>query len=130
MKSSIRKSALPLAATLALLAGGAGAAKAPGLKAFNATYEVSYMGLGGTATMTLAPLEGDRWRYSLEIGSAVATLNQDTTFEANGGNWRPLSNNDTSSLLIKRNKRTTRYDWAKRQERWTIGRTAGGAKGR
>ncbi|MDQ2702343.1 MAG: DUF3108 domain-containing protein [Pseudomonadota bacterium] len=113
---------VPLAATLALVAAGigtAGAAKAPGLKPFNATYEVSYMGLGGTATMALAPLEGDRWRYSLEIGSAVATLSQDTTFEANGGNWRPLSNNDTTSLLIKKNSRTARYDWGKREARWS-----------
>ena len=77
------------------------------------------MGLGGTATMSLAPIGGDRWRYSLEIGSAVATLSQDTTFEANGGQWRPLSNNDSSSLLIKKNKRTARYDWDKREARWS-----------
>ena len=119
--ASIRKSAL-LAATLALAvvgAGAASAAKAPGLKPFNATYDVSYMGLGGTATMSLAPIGGDRWRYSLEIGSAVATLSQDTTFEANGGQWRPLSNNDSSSLLIKKNKRTARYDWDKREASWS-----------
>ena len=122
MTISISKPALPVVAALALLAAGigaAGAAKAPGLKPFNATYEVSYMGLGGNETMTLAPLEGDRWRYSLEIGSAVATLSQDTTFEANGGQWRPLSNNDTSSLLIRKNTRTARYDWDKREARWS-----------
>ena len=122
MTISIRKSALPVAAALILFAGGigaAGAARAPGLKPFSATYEVSYMGLGGNATMTLAPLDGDRWRYSLEIGSAVATLSQDTTFEANGGQWRPLSNNDTSSLLIRKNTRTARYDWDKREARWS-----------
>lgn len=118
---TLRKSVLPFATALALVvgAGTASAAKAPGLKPFNATYEVSYMGLGGTATMTLAPLEGDRWRYRLEIGSAVATLSQDTTFEANGGQWRPLSNNDSSSLLIKKNKRTASYDWDKREARWS-----------
>ena len=116
-----RKSVLPFATALALVfgAGTAGAAKAPGLKPFSATYEVSYMGLGGTATMSLAPLEGDRWRYSLEIGSAVATLRQDTTFEAKGGQWRPLSNSDSSSLLIKKSKRTASYDWDKREARWS-----------
>ena len=77
---TLRKSVLPFATALALVvgAGTASAAKAPGLKPVNATYEVSYMGLGGTATMTLAPLEGDRWRYSLEIGSALAHLDSDS----------------------------------------------------
>ncbi len=116
-KSSSPRPALALAAVLLLFGSSAGAAKAPGLTPFTATYDVSYMGLGGTATMTLAPLDGDRWRYSLQIGSAVATLSQDTTFAANGGNWRPLSNNDTSSLLIKKNNRTARYDWDKREAR-------------
>jgi hypothetical protein len=116
---SIRKSFLPLAAALALVAGVAGAARAPALKAFTAVYEVDYMGLGGTGTMTLEPVGGDRWRYSLEIDSAIASLAQNTTFEANGGTWRPLSNSDTANLLVKRNTKQARYDWDKREARWS-----------
>lgn len=116
---SIRNSVLPLAAALALATGVAGAAKAPALKAFTATYEVDYMGLGGTGTMTLAAAGGDRWRYSLQIDSAIASLNQTTTFDANGGSWRPLSNSDTVNLLIKKNSKQASYDWGKREARWS-----------
>src|SRR4051812_12910783 len=66
---------LPLAAGVALAAASVQAAPAQ-LKPFTATYEVSYMGIGGTGTMTLAPAGGDRWNYSLEIDSAVASVSQ------------------------------------------------------
>jgi hypothetical protein len=100
-------------------AAAAWAAPAPQLKPFTATYQVSYMGMGGTGTMTLAPAGGDRWNYSLEIDSAVATLSQRTQFDANGGEWRPLSNHDTSSLLIKKTSKRATYDWDSRQARWS-----------
>ena len=77
------------------------------------------MGLGATGTMTLAPAGGDRWNYGLEIDSAVATLSQRTTFAANGGQWRPLSNDDSSSLLIRKNSRQASYDWDRREARWS-----------
>lgn len=112
------RSLLPFAAGLALAAASVQAAPAQ-LKPFTATYEVSYMGMGGTGTMTLAPVGGDRWNYSLEVDSAVATLSQRTQFAANGGNWRPLSNNDTSALLIKKNSRQATYDWKSREARWS-----------
>ena len=53
------------------------AAQPHALKPFTATYRTSYMGLQGTGTMTLAPLDGDRWRYSLDIDSAIEA---DATF--------------------------------------------------
>ncbi len=109
---------LPVAAGLALAAASVQAAPAQ-LKPFTAIYEVSYMGMGGTGTMTLAPAGGDRWNYSLEVDSAVAALSQRTQFAANGGSWRPLSNNDTSSLLIKKNSRQATYDWNSREARWS-----------
>ena len=109
---------LPIAAGLALAAAAVQAAPAQ-LKPFTATYEVSYMGMGGTGTMTLAPAGADRWNYSLTVDSAVATLAQRTTFSANGGKWRPLSNNDSSSLLIKKNSKQATYDWNSRQARWS-----------
>lgn len=109
---------VPLAAGLALAAASVHAAPAQ-LKPFTAVYEVSYMGMGGTGTMTLAPAGGDRWNYSLDIDSAVAAVSQRTQFAANGGSWRPLSNNDTSSLLIKKNSRQATYDWDSREARWS-----------
>jgi hypothetical protein len=114
----LSRTLLPFAAGL-LLAVSAAQAAAPQLKPFTATYEVSYMGMGGTGTMTLAPAGSDRWNYSLEIDSAVATLSQRTQFAANGGAWRPLSNNDSSSLLIKKNSKQATYDWNSRQARWS-----------
>lgn len=113
-----RHSAALLAAVLAC-AAAAQAEPAQPLKPFTATYDVSYMGMGGTGTMTLAPAGGDRWNYALEIDSAVATLRQRTTFAANGGTWRPLSNDDTSSLLIKKNSKQATYDWKAREARWS-----------
>jgi hypothetical protein len=77
------------------------------------------MGMGGTGTMTLAPAGGDRWNYTLEIDSAVATLSQRTTFAANGGTWRPLSNDDKSALLIRKNSKQATYDWNSREARWS-----------
>jgi hypothetical protein len=114
----LRGRLLPLAAGAVLAAASVQAAPAQ-LKPFTATYEVSYMGIGGTGTMTLAPAGGDRWNYRLEIDSAVATLSQRTTFAANGGTWRPLSNDDSSSLLIKKNSRQATYDWNSREARWS-----------
>ena len=116
--TALRRRLLPLAAGVALAAASVQAAPAQ-LKPFTATYEVSYMGIGGTGTMTLAPAGGDRWNYSLEIDSAVASVSQRTTFAANGGTWRPLSNNDSSSLLIKKNSRQATYDWNSREARWS-----------
>ena len=115
---SIARKLVPLAAGLALAAAAVQAAPAR-LKPFTATYEVSYMGLGGTGTMTLASAGGDRWNYGLEIDSAMATLSQRTQFAANGGKWRPLSNHDSSSLLVRKTSRDASYDWDSREARWS-----------
>ena len=104
---------------LALCAVAVPAWAAQALKPFTATYEVNYMGLNGTATMALASAGSDRWKYSLDIESAIASLSQNTVFEANGGQWRPLSNSDSAVLLIKRNKKSASYDWGKREARWS-----------
>lgn len=116
---AIRKSALPLATTLALFAATAMAAKAPVLTPFTAVYDVNYMGLSGTGTMTLANAGGDRWRYSLDINSTIAAIKQSTMFEANGGHWRPLSNSDTANMLIRKNNKQATYDWSTREARWS-----------
>ena len=119
LAQAVRACVLPLVATLALVATSAAAAPATTLKPFTASYDVNYMGLAGTGTMRLASAGGDRWRYSLDINSAIANLSQNTMFEANGGNWRPLSNTDSANLLIKKHTKQATYDWGKREARWS-----------
>ena len=92
----------PLFGLLLALCAAQPVLAAQALKPFTATYEVSYMGLNGTGTMALAPAGGDRWKYSLDVDSAIANLSQNTVFDANGGKWRPLSNSDSAMLLIKK----------------------------
>ena len=40
-------------------------------------------------------------------------------FEDHGGKWRPLSGNDSSTLLIKQASKTATYDWGKGEARWS-----------
>jgi hypothetical protein len=116
----VRKSALRAAGCLAMaIAMPAFAAQPATLKPFTATYQANYMGLHGTGTMTLAPSGGDRWKYSLEIDSALAQLSQNTVFEADGGKWKPLSNSDSSMLLIKKSSKQATYDWNRKEARWS-----------
>lgn len=115
----VRALVTPLALLLALGAAALPAWAAQALKPFTATYDVKYMGLNGKATMVLAPAGDHAWKYSLDIDSAIANLSQNTVFEAEGGRWRPLSNSDSTMLLIKKNAKHARYDWNKREARWT-----------
>lgn len=93
-------------------------AAAPGLKPFNAEYVASYMGMEGDARMQLAQA-GPQWKYSLRINSSLASLSQSTTFEENGGQWRPLSGQDNSSVLIKKVNKQAQYDWDKGVATWS-----------
>jgi len=106
----------PLLAAAALLVASA---PALAVKPFTADYSASYMGLEGNGRMTLAPAGGDRWNYTLEIHSSIAQLSQNTVFEDNGGQWRPVSGSDTSSLLIKKSRKQATYDWGKGEARWS-----------
>jgi hypothetical protein len=90
-----------------------------GLKPFTATYDASYMGMHTTGTMTLAPSGGDRWTYSFRIDSPIAKLEQVTVFEADGGTWKPLSNSDSSTFLIKKSSKRATYDWNAGEARWS-----------
>ncbi|HSR66267.1 MAG TPA: DUF3108 domain-containing protein [Xanthomonadaceae bacterium] len=89
------------------------------LKPFSADYTASYMGLQGSARMSLAQAGGNRWTYALDIQAPVAQLSQSTTFDENGGQWRPLSGHDTSSVLIKKNDKQATYDWSSGQASWS-----------
>lgn len=104
-----------VAATL-LLASTAASAE---VKPFTAEYQANYLGIQGIGRMVLAQAGGNRWRYSLDIGGSMANLNQTTVFEDSNGQWRPISNSDTSSLLVKRKEKKATYDWSRGEARWT-----------
>src|SRR5690606_16967928 len=78
-----------------------------------------YMGLSGDGKMTLEQQDGNRWKYTLSIGSGAIQLNQSTVFEDLDGEWRPLSGTDSSLLLIKKTDKTATYDWDKGVATWS-----------
>jgi len=105
-----------LAAATLLVAGSAAAGD---IKPFTAEYQANYLGVEGVGRMVLAQAGGNRWRYSLDIGGSMANLNQTTVFEDSNGQWRPISNSDTSALLVKRKQKNASYDWSRGEARWT-----------
>lgn len=105
-------------AASALLAASAGF-PAAAVEAFSADYLANYMGIVGAGKMTLAPAGAGKWEYTLNIRSSGASLTQSTVFEDRNGQWRPLSSNDSSLLLIKKVNKKTTYDWAKGEARWS-----------
>jgi hypothetical protein len=114
MFRSITRKPLLAAALLAI-------ASAPALavKPFTADYSANYMGLQGNGTMTLAASGGDRWTYTLNIRSSLAQLTQSTVFEDHDGQWRPLSGNDSSVLLVRKKNKSASYDWGRGEARWS-----------
>jgi len=114
--SSVRSRARLLASAL-LLAGASLPALA--MQPFTANYSANYMGLDAVGTMTMAPAGGDRWSYTLNIRSSLAQLTQRTVFEDHDGKWRPLSNDDSASVLIKKKHKTADYDWGSGVARWS-----------
>jgi hypothetical protein len=114
----MHKNVLSALAAISLLVA-ATAASAGEVKPFTADYHANYLGIQGVGRMVLAQASGNRWRYSLDIGGSMATLNQTTVFEDSNGQWRPVSNSDTSELLIKRKQKNATYDWARGEARWT-----------
>jgi len=102
---------------LAALAAPAFAAQS-GLKPFDAEYIANYQGMEGNAHMTLAQT-GAQWKYTLSVNSSLASLSQSTTFDENGGQWRPLSGTDASAVLIKKKNKQANYDWNKGVATWS-----------
>ena len=97
------------------------AASSPALavEPFTADYQASYMGMQANGKMTLVPAGDDRWRYSLDISNALASLSQSTLFEEHNGHWRPISSKDSSNVLVKQSDKTAEYDWSKGVARWS-----------
>jgi hypothetical protein len=116
LSRAVRPLAIAALATAACLAPAMAADAA--LKPFNADYVANYMGMEGAARMSLAQT-GAQWKYSLNIKSSLATLSQTTTFEEQGGQWRPLSGTDNASVIIKKVNKQANYDWAQGVATWT-----------
>src|SRR5690606_36990612 len=109
------------AAALLALASATAAAVEP----FTADYAAQYMGMQATGRMTLEPAGGNRWKYSLQVSGAGARLEQNTVFEAEGEQWRPVSSHDSqrgesglAAMLVKPRSTTATYDWSRGQATW------------
>lgn len=96
------------------------------IEAFSADYQANYMGMEATAKMTLASVGKDRWEYRIDIGGMGAELEQSTTFEVDGKQWRPIKSVDSqrgtsglAAMLVKRKTVTADYDWDRGEARWT-----------
>ena len=102
-------------------AAGLALASLPALavQPFNATYKANYMGMQATGSMTLAATGNHEWRYSLTIQNQLASLSQSTVFDDHNGQLRPLSSNDSSSLVVKKRNVQANYDWNSRQATWS-----------
>jgi len=84
------------------------------------------MGMQAVGKMTLAPAGDNRWKYSLDVTGMGAQLRQSTVFEAQDGQWRPLSSNDSqqgtsglAAMLVKKKSVDAEYDWGKGEARWS-----------
>jgi len=116
MKTRLSPPRLLAAAGAALLAVAALPALA--LEPFSATYQATFMGLRAQANMNLAREGGSRWKYGLQVTGAGARLEQNTVFETQGDQWRPISSTDSqrgesgiAAMLMKNRQLDTRYDW-------------------
>jgi hypothetical protein len=94
------------AATAAAVLLVVASSPARAVEPFTADYQASYMGMQADGKMTLASAGGDRWRYSLDISNALASLSQSTVFEEHNGHWRPISSKDSSNVLVKKSDKT------------------------
>jgi hypothetical protein len=107
------------AVTAATVALAVASSPARAVEPFTADYQASYMGMQANGKMTLAPEGGNRWRYSLDISNALASLSQSTVFEEHQGHWRPISSKDSSNVLVKKSDKRAKYDWASGVASWS-----------
>jgi hypothetical protein len=97
----------------------AAAARPGALAPFSADYRASYMGITGSGRMQLSALGGNRWRLSLDVSAPAVQLRQATVFSADGNDWKPLSGDDLTQVLIKRIERHAQYDWVRGVATWS-----------
>ncbi|RNF86053.1 DUF3108 domain-containing protein [Montanilutibacter psychrotolerans] len=89
------------------------------IQPFTVDYQASYMGMRANGQMSLSAAGENRWRYSLNITNSLASLSQSTVFDEHGGQWRPLSGQDSSKVLVKKTVRNAIYDWGRGVANWT-----------
>lgn len=119
MTMSTKTRGLLAATALALAAPLAGAAAPAALKPFTADYQANYQGVEAKGRMTLVAAGPNRWRYTLDISNSLANLKQSTVFEDRDGQWRPLSGDDRSVVLVKKVNKSANYDWSRGVASWT-----------
>ena len=71
------------------------------------------MGMQGNGRMTLASAGGNRWKYSLDINSTLATLNQTTVFEDSDGAVAAAVGQRHVRGADQENNKNATYDWTK-----------------
>jgi len=96
---------------------------------FEADYRATFMGLQAAARMSLSADDGGdqvRWTYQLDITGAGARLVQSTTFDMDGGHWRPLQSLDSQqgesglgAMLVKPRTVESVWDWERLEARWS-----------
>ena len=90
------------------------------VKPFVAEYQANVKGaIKADAQMTLSSTGNDRWNYTLNVSSPVASVHQTTVFEDRGGAWRLLSGTDSTQMLVKKSQKSATYDWTKGEARWS-----------
>ncbi|WP_243713337.1 DUF3108 domain-containing protein [Luteimonas terrae] len=122
----IRTSLSRLLATASVALLTLAALPAMAIEPFSASYQANYMGMRAQANMNLAREGGNRWKYALQVAGAGARLEQNTVFETNGDQWRPVSSSDSqrgesglAAMLMKNRELTTRYDWSAGEARFS-----------
>lgn len=94
------------------------AAPAAAIEPFTVDYQASYMGMKALGQMKLVADGAGRWRYTLDISNQLAKLKQSTVFEEHNGGWRPLSGDDSTSVLVKNSRKSATYDWGQGTASW------------
>ena len=105
---------------------GEGAGSVRTLEPFVASYTVSSSGRAlGNATMQVKPAENARWRIDLDLkGGGLMrmtglNLQQSTLFDAQGNQYRPLSQALVKRVFLSNRKTVGTYDWNAGSARWT-----------
>src|SRR5690606_11457590 len=109
--------AASLAATLFMLAALLVPASSGALESATTQYRVGYNGLSARGSMSLRP-SGNRWVVTLKVGNAVASIDQSTVFDVNGGRLRPLGSSRRVDTAISGKAITTTFDWRAGSARW------------
>jgi hypothetical protein len=107
----------PAAATIALLLSLV-ATPTGALEATQARYQVSYNGMSAPGSMSMRP-QGGRWLVSLEMGNALASIDQATVFDVSSGRLRPLGSSRHVSTPLSRKAIVARFDWRAARATWS-----------